>query len=90
NMTHDLQFTVEILTKRKEALDEVMRSFKRNHGSITNLRIIAANDEEEQNYYLAFLSVRASANANKQKMLEEAMAVDGVVEFTELEELDES
>ena len=85
----DPHFTVEILSMSKEALDQVMRCFKNHHITITNIRI-TSSDAEEGHYYLAFLSLRSRSNLDRQEVYAEASAIEGIREFTELQDPDES
>ena len=82
-------FTVEVLASSKEALDRVMRCFKNYKITITNIRIIAA-DAEKGNYYLAFFTLRSLRSLDRKKVYEEAASIEGIKEFTEVEDLDES
>ena len=86
---HDPFYTVEVLSRNMSSLDEMMRHFKKNRMSITNLRIMSSDVEGEQ-YYLAFLSLKSASSVDKDKVFTEAKMIDGIAEFTELEELDES
>ena len=82
-------FTVEVLASSKEALDRVMRCFKNYKITITNIRIIAA-DAEKGNYYLAFFTLRSLRSLDRKKVYEEVASIEGIKEFTEVEDLDES
>ena len=86
---HDPLYTIEVLSKNKESLDEIMRHFKKNRMSITNLRVMSS-DVEGEHYYLAFLSLKSSSSIDKDRVFTEAKELSGIVELTELEELDES
>ncbi|MBR3001772.1 MAG: MgtC/SapB family protein [Oscillospiraceae bacterium] len=86
---HDPLYTIEVLSKNKKSLDEIMRHFKKNRMSITNLRVMSS-DVEGEHYYLAFLSLKSSSSVDKDRVFAEAKEFSGIVELTELEELDES
>lgn len=89
NIRKDPLVTVEVLALNKEALDEVMRCLKDHRVSITNIRI-TSSEAEEGHYYLAFLTLRSRNTLNRQEVEEEISAIEGIREFTELENLDES
>ena len=80
---------MEVLASSKEALDRVMRCFKNYKITITNIRIIAA-DAEKGNYYLAFFTLRSLRSLDRKKVYEEVASIEGIKEFTEVEDLDES
>lgn len=80
---------IEVIYKKKDALDHVMTYFRDHHISVSDIRIIS-DEEGDDRQYLAFLSLNAGRSMKWDSVMDELTSFDGIVEIIELEQPDES
>ena len=80
----DPEFRVEVVFRRKRALDQVLRSVKDQRCSILDLKVRSSAQEEEARYR-AIITARPRMRVDKNKLYAKILAVAGVDELNEIE-----
>ena len=86
HIRHDPIYNVEVLTKKKDTMADVMRLFKNYHIAVTNLNVIFTEVDNEP-YYLANFHLRINNNIDRNKAYNEISAIDGVEQILEIEKI---